>query len=167
MVERALDGWDLGALDYLFVENVGNLVCPASYDLGEHLRVVLMSVTEGEDKPRKYPTIFNGADLTVITKVDAAEVLGFDRAAAYRSLEAVRPGLEVLETSAKSGEGMAEWLARLAQRAAAVPRPAEPEVASSRRGLALDAARAVMASSGSDEAIPGSGDRRGPFAPSR
>jgi hydrogenase nickel incorporation protein HypB len=120
MVARALDGWDLDSLDYLFVENVGNLVCPASYDLGEHLRVVLMSVTEGEDKPRKYPTIFNGADLAVITKVDAAEVLGFDRAAAYRSLEAVRPGLPVLETSARSGQGMGEWMEWLSLRRAEV-----------------------------------------------
>src|SRR5579862_5182826 len=68
MIARALESWDLDGLDLLFVENVGNLVCPASYDLGERLRVVLMSVTEGEDKPLKYPTIFNTADLAVITK---------------------------------------------------------------------------------------------------
>ena len=105
MVGQALEGWDLAQLDLLFVENVGNLVCPASYDLGERLRVVLMSVTEGEDKPLKYPTIFNSADLAVITKADLAEATGFDREEAYRSIESVRPGLEILETSARTGQG--------------------------------------------------------------
>jgi hydrogenase nickel incorporation protein HypB len=115
MVGRALADWDLAALDYLFVENVGNLVCPASYDLGEHLRVVLLSVTEGEDKPLKYPTIFNAADLAVITKVDLAEAAGFDRAEALHNLQEVRPGIEVLETAARTGLGMASWLERLEQ----------------------------------------------------
>jgi hydrogenase nickel incorporation protein HypB len=114
MVAHALEGWDLESLDLLFVENVGNLVCPSSYDLGESLRVVLMSVTEGEDKPLKYPTIFNSADLAVVTKADLAEAAGFQRDEARRSIEAVRPGLEVLETSARSGEGMDRWLERLA-----------------------------------------------------
>jgi hydrogenase nickel incorporation protein HypB len=113
MVSQALEGWDLARLDILFVENVGNLVCPSSYDLGEGLRVVLMSVTEGEDKPLKYPTIFNSADLTIITKTDLAEAAGFDRQAARRSIEAVRPGLEVIETSARTGLGMERWLAKL------------------------------------------------------
>ena len=72
MIEQALDDWDLASLDMLFIENVGNLVCPSSYDLGEHVRIVLLSVTEGEDKPLKYPTIFNTADLAVITKIDLA-----------------------------------------------------------------------------------------------
>src|SRR5579883_2048361 len=72
MVQKALEGWNTGRLDFLFIENVGNLVCPASYDLGENLRLVLMSVTEGEDKPLKYPTIFNSADVAVITKIDIA-----------------------------------------------------------------------------------------------
>jgi hydrogenase nickel incorporation protein HypB len=115
MVARALEGWSLAELDLLFVENVGNLVCPSSYDLGEDLRVVAMSVTEGEDKPLKYPTIFNSADLALVTKADLAEAVGFDRAAARRSIEAVRPGLEVLELSARSGVGMDAWLARLRQ----------------------------------------------------
>ena len=118
MVERALAGWDLAALDFLFVENVGNLVCPASYDLGEDLRVVLMSVTEGEDKPLKYPTIFNGADLVVLTKVDVAEAVEFDRDEALRSIAEVRPGLPVIETSARRGDGIAEWLGRLEELAA-------------------------------------------------
>jgi hydrogenase nickel incorporation protein HypB len=118
MVSTALADWDLAALDYLFVENVGNLVCPASYDLGEDLRVVLLSVTEGEDKPLKYPTIFNGADLAVITKMDLAEAVGFDLPEVLHNLHEVRPGLEVIETSARSGLGMAAWLEALERRRA-------------------------------------------------
>jgi hydrogenase nickel incorporation protein HypB len=113
MVGTALADWDLAALDFLFIENVGNLVCPASYDLGENLRVVLLSVTEGEDKPLKYPTIFSGADLAILTKMDIAEAVGFDRDEALRNIQEVRPGLEVLETSARSGHGMEAWLAKL------------------------------------------------------
>ncbi|MBY0523619.1 MAG: hydrogenase nickel incorporation protein HypB [Gemmataceae bacterium] len=110
MVESGLEGWDLANLDFLFIENVGNLVCPASYDLGEALRVVLFSVTEGEDKPLKYPTIFNTADLALITKIDLAGAVEFDAPAAHRSIAAVRPGMMVFEVSAKSGAGMDEWL---------------------------------------------------------
>ena len=113
MVSGALEDWDLESLDILFVENVGNLVCPASYDLGEDLRAVLLAVTEGEDKPLKYPTIFNGADLALITKIDLADAVDFQRDEALRNLQAVRPGIEVLETSARTGEGMAAWLERL------------------------------------------------------
>jgi hydrogenase nickel incorporation protein HypB len=113
MLSTSLADWDLAALDILFVENVGNLVCPASYDLGEDLRAVLLSVTEGEDKPLKYPTIFNGADLALITKIDLAEAVGFDREEALKNLQAVRPGIEVLETSARTGVGMEAWLNRL------------------------------------------------------
>jgi len=121
MVGSALADWDLAALDYLFIENVGNLVCPASYDLGENLRVVLLSVTEGEDKPLKYPTIFSGADLAILTKMDIAEAVGFDREEALRNIQEVRPGLEVLETSARSGMGMEAWLARLDELAISAP----------------------------------------------
>jgi hydrogenase nickel incorporation protein HypB len=110
MVQNALEGWDLNALDILFIENVGNLVCPASYDLGEDLRIVLLSVTEGEDKPLKYPTIFNSADVAIITKADLAAAVEFDEAAAWRNILAVRPGMEILKVSAKSGEGMNEYL---------------------------------------------------------
>src|ERR1700680_4784372 len=102
MIQEALDGWDVGKLDFLFVENVGNLVCPSSYDLGEDLRLVLLSVTEGEDKPLKYPTIFNTADVAVVTKGDLAAAVEFDRAAAHRNIQSVRPGMEILEVSAKS-----------------------------------------------------------------
>ena len=106
MVQRALDGWTLTDLDVLFIENVGNLVCPSSYDLGEQLRLVLMSVTEGEDKPLKYPTIFNTADVAVITKMDLAEAVDFDLQAARQNIQAVRPGMQILELSVKNGAGM-------------------------------------------------------------
>ncbi len=110
MIERALEGWSLEELDILFIENVGNLVCPSSYDLGENLRVVLLSVTEGEDKPLKYPTIFNTADVALITKMDLAEAVEFDLAAAHDNIQRVRPGMRVFEVSAKTGEGMEAWL---------------------------------------------------------
>jgi hydrogenase nickel incorporation protein HypB len=111
MVEHALDGWALDQLDFLFLENVGNLVCPASYDLGEHLRCVILSVTEGEDKPLKYPTIFNTADVAVITKIDLASAVEFDREAIERNVQTVRPGMRTLAVSAKTGEGMGELVA--------------------------------------------------------
>jgi len=110
MVERALEDWNLGQLDILFVENVGNLVCPASYDLGEDLRIVLLSVTEGEDKPLKYPTIFNSADVAVITKIDLAAAVEFDERAANANIQAVRPGMQVFKVSAKTNEGMDDCL---------------------------------------------------------
>ncbi len=113
MVGKALEGWILDELDLLFIENVGNLVCPSSYDLGEDLRAVLMSVTEGEDKPLKYPTIFNTADVAVITKTDLAQAVEFDWNAAKRNIDAVRPGMEVIAVSSKMGDGMEEWLQRL------------------------------------------------------
>lgn len=110
MVEKALEGWNLEELDLLFIENVGNLVCPSSYDIGEHLRLVLMSVTEGEDKPLKYPTIFNSADVAVITKIDLAEAVEFDRVTTHQNIHAIRPGIPILEVSAKTGQGMDQWL---------------------------------------------------------
>jgi hydrogenase nickel incorporation protein HypB len=117
MIAAHLGSLDTG-LDYLFIENVGNLVCPSSYDLGEDLRAVLLSVTEGEDKPLKYPTIFNSSDLAVITKVDLAEATGFDRAATLANVEAVRPGMPMLEVSARSGAGMEGWRGWLGERRA-------------------------------------------------
>ena len=110
----ALEGWNTGPLDFLFIENVGNLVCPSSYDLGEDLRLVLLSVTEGEDKPLKYPTIFNSSDVAILTKMDLAEVVEFDEEMANRNIQAVRPGMKVFKVSAKSGEGMNECLKFLA-----------------------------------------------------
>jgi hydrogenase nickel incorporation protein HypB len=117
MVGRHLDEWEgvsLDDLEYLFIENVGNLVCPSSYDLGERIRVALLSVTEGEDKPLKYPTLFNSADAAVITKMDIAEAVGFEREAALRNIREIRPGIRIFETAAKTGAGMEEWLAYLA-----------------------------------------------------
>jgi hydrogenase nickel incorporation protein HypB len=113
MIARALEGWDLSQLDWLMLENVGNLVCPATFDLGETLRVVLLSVTEGEDKPRKYPPIFHTADAVLLTKIDLAEVVGFDRTLVRQHLAAVRPGIPILELSARTGQGMDQWLAWL------------------------------------------------------
>src|ERR1700689_4189283 len=113
MVQNALEGWDLTQLDFLFIENVGNLVCPSSYDLGEDLRLVLMSVTEGEDKPLKYPTIFNSADVCVITKMDLAAAVEFDWHSAYGNIQAVRPGMQVFQVSAKTGDGIDEYLSFL------------------------------------------------------
>jgi hydrogenase nickel incorporation protein HypB len=110
MIESALEGWELHELDFLFIENVGNLVCPSSYDLGEEVRIVLMSVTEGEDKPLKYPTIFNTADVAVITKMDLAAAVEFDPVAAKHSIDSVRPGMQILTVSAKTGDGMDEYL---------------------------------------------------------
>ena len=117
MVTKHIEDWDgvsLAGLNYLFIENVGNLVCPSSYDLGERIRVVLLSVTEGEDKPLKYPTMFNSADAAVITKMDIAEPCGFDRELALRNINEIRPGIRIFETSAKTGAGLQEWLAYLA-----------------------------------------------------
>jgi hydrogenase nickel incorporation protein HypB len=101
MVENALDGWDISELDFLFIENVGNLVCPSSCDLGEDLRLVLLSVTEGEDKPLKYPTIFNSADVAVITKMDLAEAVEFDEEAVKTDIQAVRPGMRCFTVLSK------------------------------------------------------------------
>lgn len=115
MVEKALEDWKLDELDFLFIENVGNLVCPSSYDLGEDLRLVLMSVTEGEDKPLKYPTIFNSADIAIITKQDLAVAVEFNWEEAQRSIQAVRPGMEVLRVSAKNGAGIEAYIERLGQ----------------------------------------------------
>jgi hydrogenase nickel incorporation protein HypB len=118
MVQSALEGWNLAELDFLFIENVGNLVCPSSYDLGEAMRVVLLSVTEGEDKPLKYPTIFNSADVAIVTKTDLAHAVEFDWAAASANIQAVRPGMEVFRSSTKSGEGVDDFLKHLATRLA-------------------------------------------------
>ena len=116
MVDRAAAGIDLAGRKLLFVENVGNLVCPASYDLGEDLRVVLLAVTEGEDKPLKYPRMFKTADIVLIAKTDLAPAAGFDRTTAFANIEAVAPQAEVLEVSARTGAGMPAWYAYLERR---------------------------------------------------
>ena len=111
MVQNVLTRFDLSKLDVLLLENVGNLVCPASYDLGESARAVLLSTTEGEDKPLKYPTIFNTADVVVVTKMDIAGAVGYNRELALKNIDRARPGVKVIEVSSRTGEGMAEWYA--------------------------------------------------------
>jgi hydrogenase nickel incorporation protein HypB len=118
MIGKHLDDWAgvaLDQLDYLFIENVGNLVCPSSYDLGEKIRVVLLSVTEGEDKPLKYPTMFNSADAAVITKMDIAGPCDFNLELARKNINEIRPGIRIFETSAKTGTGFDEWLGYLTE----------------------------------------------------
>ena len=113
MVAHALEKLNANGLEWLFIENVGNLVCPASYDLGEHKRVVLLSVTEGEDKPLKYPVIFLHADLVLVTKGDLAAAAGFDRAKALAAIRQAAPQAQILEVSAKTGAGLDAWYAWL------------------------------------------------------
>ena len=110
MIQTSLEDWQLEDLDFLFIENVGNLVCPSSYDLGENLRLVLLSVTEGEDKPLKYPTIFNTADVAIITKMDLAEAVEFDLPTAEKNIQRVRPGMKTFTLSSKKNTGMQTWL---------------------------------------------------------
>ncbi|MPY61141.1 hydrogenase nickel incorporation protein HypB [Streptomyces spongiae] len=112
-VRALVDGWLPDATRLLFVENVGNLVCPASYDLGETLRVTLMSVTEGEDKPLKYPTAFGAAHLVVLTKTDIAGAVGFEDGVFSAAVERVNPGVEILRTSARDGQGVDTLLDRV------------------------------------------------------
>ena len=110
MVRGAIAQWNLNELDLLFIENVGNLVCPSSWDLGEDLRVLLSSVTEGEDKPLKYPTLINSCDVVVISKIDLAGVLDFDCELLRKNIERIRPGVRIFETSAKTGDGLDVWI---------------------------------------------------------
>jgi hydrogenase nickel incorporation protein HypB len=116
MVARALKQLPLDGLQLLIIENVGNLVCPASYDLGEDLRVVLFSVTEGEDKPLKYPPMFQAADVIVLSKIDLAQACDFNRELALASIRRVSPKAKVFETSAKTGRGMEAWRDYLLER---------------------------------------------------
>ena len=118
MIERHLERWPLDQIDVLFIENVGNLVCPSSYDLGEEAKIVLLSVTEGEDKPLKYPSIFLKASLLVLTKVDLLPYVPFDMEAAKANARQIHPGMEILEVSCTTGKGMDEWRAWLAARRA-------------------------------------------------
>ena len=116
MIRTALEGWENERFDVLFIENVGNLICPAEYDLGEDLRVVLFSVTEGEDKPLKYPLAFNTSQVAVVTKSDIADAVGYDRDAARSSMRQVNPGIAIVELSARSGAGMDEWIGLIEER---------------------------------------------------
>jgi hydrogenase nickel incorporation protein HypB len=110
MVAKSLKEIDTKGLELLVIENVGNLVCPASYDLGEDLRVVLLSVTEGEDKPLKYPPMFQSANVAVISKIDLAQPCGFDRELALKNVRRVSPKAQIFETSARTGQGIQEWI---------------------------------------------------------
>ncbi|MCT7948473.1 hydrogenase nickel incorporation protein HypB [Ancylothrix sp. C2] len=109
MVLKAAQKLNLDNLDLLIIENVGNLVCPAAYDLGENLRIVLLSVTEGEDKPLKYPTMFKTADIVIVNKIDIAEVVGFDREKALTNIQKVAPQATIFEVSSRTGNGMENW----------------------------------------------------------
>jgi hydrogenase nickel incorporation protein HypB len=113
LIEQHLEGWNLDELDVLFIENVGNLVCPTGYDLGEAARVVILSVTEGEDKPLKYPGAFISADCIVVTKIDLAEAVEFDMRAVEANIAAVHPGVPVISTSVRTGAGLDDWIAWL------------------------------------------------------
>jgi hydrogenase nickel incorporation protein HypB len=116
MIERALADWPLEELDLLLVENVGNLVCPSSYDLGEAMKIVLLSVTEGEDKPLKYPSIFFKADLVVMNKVDLLPYVPFNLAVAEENARKVHPGVEIVRVSCLTREGLSEWIHWLRRR---------------------------------------------------
>lgn len=113
MVHKALHHFDLSEVDLLFIENVGNLVCPASYDLGEHLNVVLLSVTEGSDKPAKYPVMFRKADLIIISKVDLASYFDFDIQEAINECKKLNPKVDVIVLDAKNGTNLELWLSYL------------------------------------------------------
>ncbi len=118
MVEKALADWDLASIDTLFIENVGNLVCPTAYDLGEEAKIVLLSVTEGEDKPLKYPGIFFKADLALFTKIDLLPWVPFHLDEAHANACRIHPGIEMIDLSATTGQGMDAWMQWLAQRQA-------------------------------------------------
>lgn len=116
MVAAAAEAIDPAGIDLLFIENVGNLVCPSAFDLGEEARVILFSVTEGEDKPLKYPPIFKSADLILITKIDLAEATGFNRAAALENIGRIAPRARIMEISARTGAGITEWYSFLREK---------------------------------------------------
>ena len=124
MIAQALDDFPADGIDLLVIENVGNLICPAEYDLGEDLRVVLFSVTEGEDKPLKYPLAFTTSHAAVISKMDLAQAAAFDRETAVTNILRVNPGIAIMELSARTGEGMDRWIDFLQQRMAGKLAPA-------------------------------------------
>ncbi len=112
-VERALADWSLADLDFLIIENVGNLVCPSSYDLGEAAKIVMLSVAEGEDKPLKYPSIFAKSSLLILNKIDLLPYVSFDLAKAREYARQIHPGMEILEVSCTTGKGLDAWIAWL------------------------------------------------------
>jgi hydrogenase nickel incorporation protein HypB len=116
MIEKHIADWDLDKLDLLIIENVGNLVCPSSYDLGEAAKIVLLSVTEGEDKPLKYPSIFFKSELLVLTKTDLLPYVPFDVPTAVTNARRVHAEMEIVKVSCLTGNGMQEWLKWLEHR---------------------------------------------------
>jgi len=116
MIEKHIADWDLAALDLLIIENVGNLVCPSSYDLGESAKIVLLSVTEGEDKPLKYPSIFFKSELMVLTKTDLLPYVPFDAALALANARRVHPEMQVVKVACLAGDGLKEWMTWLDER---------------------------------------------------
>ncbi len=116
MIARAAESIDLDGVRVLFIENVGNLVCPASFDLGEQIRVVLLSTTEGEEKPLKYPPIFKSAHVVLLTKVDVADALGFNRQLAIENIRKIAPQAQIIEVSSRTGEGLSAWYDYLRER---------------------------------------------------
>jgi hydrogenase nickel incorporation protein HypB len=110
VIEKAADDLDLDAIELLIIENVGNLVCPAEFDIGEDARVVVLSVTEGEDKPVKYPTMFRLCDAALLNKIDLLPYLDYDKEQALGYIRQVHPGMPVFEISARTGQGMDAWI---------------------------------------------------------
>jgi len=120
MVERALAHWPLENLDLLIIENVGNLVCPSSYDLGEAAKIVMLSVAEGDDKPLKYPSIFLKSELLILNKIDLLPHVPFRIALAREHARSVHPNMEILELSCTTGQGLEDWLQWIEKRRSAV-----------------------------------------------
>ncbi len=113
MIEKAIADWNLSDLDVLLIENVGNLVCPSSYDLGEAAKIVVLSVTEGEDKPLKYPAMFFRSELLILNKIDLLPYVPFSIVTARENAQKVHPGMEIIEVSCSTGEGLPKWQAWL------------------------------------------------------
>jgi len=129
MIDKHVADWRLDNVDILFIENVGNLVCPASYDLGEAAKIVLLSVTEGEDKPLKYPSIFFRSELVIVTKTDLLPYVPFDIVKAEENARKVHPGVEIVRVSCTAGDGLSEWLQWLERKKRAVREKADSLVA--------------------------------------
>ena len=110
MIEKHIADWPLDSFDILLIENVGNLVCPSSYDLGEHAKVVILSVTEGEDKPLKYPSIFFKSELMILSKTDLLPYVPFDAELAKSNARSVHPGIQIIDVSSSTGAGMQSWM---------------------------------------------------------
>jgi len=122
MIEKAISDWNLEDLDVLLIENVGNLVCPSSYDLGEAAKIVVLSVTEGEDKPLKYPAMFFRSELLILNKIDLLPYVPFSIVQARENAQKVHPGMEIIEISCLTGEGLPNWQGWLENRIASTLR---------------------------------------------